>query len=432
MAESRYREVLSDHFPAEIKITLGDQVLVYHKELYTVGGEDGVKKTMGLRYGENPGQEAAVYRLVNGNLNIAGVSYIAPGKPLVSALADMDPAGNVMYGAGKHPSKINLTDVDSALNTLRYLVDKPAAVIVKHNTPCGAAEAESLAEAFSRAYEGDLVAAFGGAAVVNRPVDLECARLMNSHYLEVVAAPDYEEGAVGVLSKKPDLRILKLKNMERLGDYAFERFLDIKSLIDGGIIVQQSPLNAVLKPSDFKKAVSVHKGKSYESLREPDSRELSDLVFGWAVEQSVVSNSVLFVKDGRTVSIAGGQQDRVGVVEIAVFKAKRNYKERLCFKKYALSTNDLAKKLNENPQYRKDLESFAREAEEARGGLPGAVLVSDAFFPFRDALDAAIKEGITAVTHPGGAMRDYESIEAANEAHPPVAMVFTDQRAFKH
>jgi phosphoribosylaminoimidazolecarboxamide formyltransferase/IMP cyclohydrolase len=115
-----------------------------------------------------------------------------------------------------------------------------------------------------------------------------------------------------------------------------------------------------------------------------------------------------------------------------VFKAKRNYKELLCHKKYGMSTKDLEKKLTEKPAYQKDLDAFAREAEEARGGIPGSVLVSDAFFPFRDALDAAIKEGVSAVVHPGGAMRDYESIIAANEAEPPVAMVFTDQRAFKH
>ena len=109
---------------------------------------------------------------------------------------------------------------------------------------------------------------------------------------------------------------------------------------------------------------------------------------------------MLFAKTGATVSIAGGQQDRVGVVEIAVFKAKRNYKELLCYKKFGMSTKDLEKKLSENSAFQKDLEAFAREAEEARGGIPGSVLVSDAFFPFRDALDAAIKEGVSAVVHP--------------------------------
>jgi phosphoribosylaminoimidazolecarboxamide formyltransferase/IMP cyclohydrolase len=432
MADSQYRKVLTDNFPPEIKIVIGDTELIYRKELYTISDASGNERTEGLRYGENPGQEAAIYRLVNGNLSIAGVSYVGPNKPLVSGLGDMNPNSAMMYGSRKHPSKTNLTDVDSALNVLRYVTDTPAAVIVKHNTPCGAAVNTSLTEAFSKAYEADIVAAFGGAAVVNRSLDKATAELMNSQYLEVVAAPDYEDGAIEILAKKPDLRILKIKNIDRLSDYTHARFIDIKSLMDGGIIIQQSPLNLILKTSDFKTATSTFKGETYIAKRTPTDRELKDLLFGWAVEQAVVSNSVLFVKDGVTISIAGGQQDRVGVVEVAVFKAKRNYKELLCYKKYGLSTNDLEKKLAENPQYQKDLDLFKEDSEKARGGLPGAVLISDAFFPFRDALDVAIKEGITAVAHPGGAMRDYESIMAANEANPPVAMVFTDQRAFKH
>jgi phosphoribosylaminoimidazolecarboxamide formyltransferase/IMP cyclohydrolase len=432
MADSQYRKVLTDNFPDEITITIGEQSLLYRKELYTIPDESGGKRTEGLRYGENPGQEAALYRLVNGSLAIAGVSYVGPGAPLVSGLSDMDPKSSIMYGSRKHPSKTNLTDVDSALNVLRYLTDSPAAVVVKHNTPSGAALGETLGEAFLRAYEGDIVAAFGGAAVVNRALDKATAEVMNSQYLEVVAAPEYEDGAVGILSKKPDLRILKIKNIERLKEDQHARFLDVKSLLDGGVILQQSPLNRILSPVDFKPATSTYKGETYTAKRSPTDAELKDLVFGWAVEQGVVSNSVLFAKNGATVSIAGGQQDRVGVVEIAVFKAKRNYKELLCHKKHGVSTKDLEKKLKDNPGLKKDLDAFAREAEEAKGGLPGSVLVSDAFFPFRDALDAAIKEGISAVVHPGGAVRDYESIEAANEANPPVAMVFTDQRAFKH
>jgi phosphoribosylaminoimidazolecarboxamide formyltransferase/IMP cyclohydrolase len=432
MADSQYRKVLTDNFPEQIKIVVGESELIYRKELYTITDESGKQRTEGLRYGENPGQEAAIYRLVNGNLTIAGVSYVGPNIPLVSGLGDMDPKSAMMYGSRKHPSKTNLTDVDSALNVLRYVTDKPAAVIVKHNTPCGAAESDSLTDAFSRAYEADIVAAFGGAAVVNRALDKPTAELMNSQYLEVVAAPEYEEGTIDILSKKPDLRILKIKNIERLKEYSHARFIDIKSLLDGGIIIQQSPLNTILKTTDFKAAKSTFKGETYEAKRYPSEKELKDLLFGWQVEQAVVSNSVLFVKDGVTVSIAGGQQDRVGVVEVAVFKAKRNYKELLCYKKYGLSTNDLEKKLSENPKYKKDLKQFKEEAEKVNGGLIGAVMISDAFFPFRDALDVAIREGITAVAHPGGAIRDYESIIAANESDPSVAMVFTEQRAFKH
>ncbi|MDR1079902.1 MAG: IMP cyclohydrolase [Deltaproteobacteria bacterium] len=432
MSTSQYRQVLTDSFPPEITIDVGGTVLVYRKEIYTLRDGEGGERTDGLRYGENPGQEAALYRLVNGNLVLAGVEWVGPGLPLVSGLSEMDPKTSMMYGCRKHPSKTNLTDVDSALNALRYMEGAPAAVVVKHNNPSGAAMDRDLSEAFRKAYDGDAVAAFGGAAVVNRPLDKKTAEMMNSKYLEVVAAPDFEEGAVGILTAKPDLRIFRIKNIGRLNELAHKRFLDIKSLIDGGIVLQQSPDNRILTPDDFLPAECEYRGTVYRSERAPDRRELGDLCFGWAVEQAVVSNSVLFVKDGATVAIAGGQQDRVGVVEIAVFKARRNYAELLCWKKHGMLTGDLVKKAKESPALLKDLEAFRAEAAEARGGLPGSVLVSDAFFPFRDALDAAISEGITAVAHPGGAIRDYESLMAANEASPKVAMVFTGQRAFKH
>jgi phosphoribosylaminoimidazolecarboxamide formyltransferase/IMP cyclohydrolase len=432
MSESQYRQVLTDNFPPEIEIRIGDSILVYRKELYAITDDKGQKRSDGLRYGENPGQEAALYRLVNGALNIAGVEYVGPGLPLVSGLSDMDPNTAIMYGARKHPSKTNLTDVDSALNVLRYLTASPAAVVVKHNNPSGAALGENLSSAFKKAYDADIVAAFGGAAVVNRALDKTTAELMSSHYLEVVAAPDYEEGALEILSKKPDLRIFKIKNIDKLKEYQAKRFLDIKSLMDGGVIIQQSSVNKVHSPGDFQPAKAEYKGETYVSKRAPTEKELSDLTFGWAVEQAVVSNSVLFVKDGTTISIAGGQQDRVGVVEIAVFKAKRNYAELLCDKKHGCSVKDLEKKLKENPKLHDDILEFKSEAEKANGGLKGSALVSDAFFPFRDALDVAIKEGISSVAHPGGALRDFESIIAANEADPPVAMVFTGQRAFKH
>ncbi|MDR1166956.1 MAG: IMP cyclohydrolase [Deltaproteobacteria bacterium] len=431
MAQSQYREVLTDNFPPEISIHVGDQVLVYRKEVYKIQGEDGKTRADGLRYGENPGQEAALYRLVNGNLNIAGVEYARPGLPLVSGLADMDEKTAIMYGCRKHPSKTNLTDVDGALNVLRYVADSPAAVVVKHNNPSGAAVDPTLSQAFLKAYEADRVAAFGGAAVVNRPVDKATAEIMNSLYLEVVAAPDYEEGAVAILAQKPDLRILKIKNIERLKELQAARFLDFKSLIDGGIVLQQSPVNRVLGPADFTPGTCVHQGETY-STRPATEKELQDLAFGWAVEQAVVSNSVLFVKNGATVAIAGGQQDRVGVVEIAVAKARRNYLELLCQKRYRFSYKELELKVSRAEKSVSALKDLVAEAEENKAGLLGSVLVSDAFFPFRDALDVAIGAGISAAAHPGGALRDWESLVAANEAKPPVAVVFTGQRAFKH
>ncbi|MCX8012532.1 MAG: IMP cyclohydrolase, partial [Desulfobacterota bacterium] len=151
-----------------------------------------------------------------------------------------------------------------------------------------------------------------------------------------------------------------------------------------------------------------------------------------SVEQGVTSNSVLFVKDGVTVGIGTGEQDRVGVAEIAVFKAYTKYADALCFKEYGIPYKTLEKEIAEGKR-KLDLKlEIDEKVKTDKGGLLGSVMVSDAFFPFRDGVDVGIKEGITGIVHPGGSERDFESIEACNEAEPPVTMVFTGQRAFKH
>ena len=156
------------------------------------------------------------------------------------------------------------------------------------------------------------------------------------------------------------------------------------------------------------------------------------MLFGWSVEQGITSNSVIYVKDSVTVGIGTGEQDRVGVAEIAVFKAYTKYADALCFKKYGIpyKTFEL-----ETSQGKRDIAAL-REIDELtkkeKGGLIGSTMVSDAFFPFRDGVDAGIKEGVAAIVQPGGSDRDYESIEACNQASPKVAMVFTGQRAFRH
>jgi phosphoribosylaminoimidazolecarboxamide formyltransferase/IMP cyclohydrolase len=306
--KAAYRTIMDDHFPPEVKLTLGETVLTFRKRTWKLmDGGELVEK--GLRYGENPGQEAALYELTGGNLSLGQVKLIDPGNGLVSALSESD-----MLQAGKHPGKTNLTDVDNALNILRYLTARPAAAIMKHNNPSGVALAEDIATAYHRAFMADLIAAFGGAAVLNRPVDKACAELMAELYLEVVAAPDYEEGALELLkAKSKNLRILKIERIDRLADYRDSRFLDIKSLLDGGLILQTSSFNPIQSPADFLPARCEHQGKLYQPIRQPTPRELDDAVFGWAVEQGVSSNSVLYVKDGVTVGIGTGEQDRVGV-----------------------------------------------------------------------------------------------------------------------
>ncbi len=423
-----YRTIKGDHFPPEIRISFGDQTLIYRKRTWKIEVEPGVIEERGLRYGENPDQEAALYELVNGNLVLGECEYIQPGRGLVSSLREED-----LLQFGKHPSKTNLTDVDNALNVLRYLSKKPCCVIVKHNNPCGVAYGETLAEAFLRAFRADRIAAFGGAIALNRPVDKACAEAISEQYFEVVAAPEYEEGAVEILKKRKNLRIIRIKRMDKLEEYWHTRVIEFKSLIDGGIIIQQSQVNKVRGPEDLKPAVAVKPdGTEVRCRREPTPREIEDMLFGWAVEMGVTSNSVLFVKDLCTVAIGTGEQDRVGVTEIAIFKAYTKYADLLCYDRYGIPYKQLELEIRKGLRPETQKVEIDEETKAARAGLPGSVMVSDAFFPFRDAVDVALKEGISAIIQPGGSLRDWESIEACNEADPPVAMVFTGQRVFKH
>ncbi len=425
--KAMYRTVMADHFPPEMTISFGDQKLLYRKRTWKLPDAKGEVIEMGLRYGENPGQESALYELVGGNLTLGGCHFLDPGNGLTSAIDEA-----AMLQAGKHPGKTNLTDLDNGLNIIKYLQARPAAVILKHNNPCGAAWAGSLAEAYDRANLADRIAAFGGAAVFNRPLDRTTAELISRNYLEVVAAPDFEAGVLDILKKARDLRIIKVPNFGMLQHLVHARTVEFKALIDGGLIVQQSPLNAILKREDFKLAVAMHQGQEYRCQRQPSEREYDDLLFGWWVEQGITSNSVIFVKDGCTVGIGTGEQDRVGVAEIAVFKAYTKYADTLCFKQFGMPYKQLELEILRAKRDAADQVVIDMATQEARGGLSGAVMISDAFFPFRDGVDVGIRQGITAVAHAGGSVRDYEVIEACNEAEPPVAMVFTGQRCFKH
>jgi phosphoribosylaminoimidazolecarboxamide formyltransferase/IMP cyclohydrolase len=428
MAELKemYRTVMDDHFPETMTIAFGEQLLTYRKRAWKIPDEkSGELIEKGLRYGENPGQEAALYELVDGNLVLGECRFIEPGLGLVSSITEAE-----MLQAGKHPGKTNLTDLDNGLNVLRYLDTRPAAVILKHNNPCGAAHGSNLAEAYDRANMADRIAAFGGCVVFNQPVDKAAAELVAENYLEVVAAPEYEAGTVEILKQRANLRIVQVSRMDRLTDYRKYRFLEFKSLMDGGIIVQQSPLNAILSIKDFKPAETTYEGKSYKIKRLPTEKELNDLLFGWSIEQGVTSNSVLYVKDECTVGIGTGEQDRVGVAEIAVFKAYTKYADRLCFHKHSIPYKDLELAIAKGERDQALKEEIDSATQEAKGGLIGSTMVSDAFFPFRDGVDVGLKEGVTAVVQPGGSMRDFEVIEACNEAG--ATMVFTGQRAFKH
>lgn len=423
-----YRTIMDDHFPDEMIIKFGNHTLMYRKRTWKIPDDKtGELIEKGLRYGENPGQEAAVYELINGNLILGDCHFIQPGNSLVSSITEED-----MIQAGKHPGKTNLTDLDNGLNIIKYLMDRPAAAILKHNNPCGAAYGKTLAEAYDRANMADRIAAFGGCLVVNRALDKETAEMVSSNYLEVVAAPEYEDGTISILSKRKNLRIIRVSRIKDLEKYRTLRFVDFKSLIDGGIIVQQSPLNRIKSKEDFLPAKATYQGKEYVIERMPTEREYDDMLFGWNVEQGITSNSVIYVKDGVTVGIGTGEQDRVGVAEIAVFKAYTKYADALCFKKYNIPYKTFELDVKNGKRDRNKLLEIDEDTKKNKGGLIGAVMVSDAFFPFRDGVDVGIKEGVSAIVHPGGSERDFESIGACNEADPKVTMVFTGQRAFKH
>lgn len=412
--KSAYKTIMDDHFPPRMEISFVEadatrQTLVYEKASWLI---DGVEK--GLRYGENPGQEAAMYRLVNGNLTLGEVTCIQPGNALAS---DVE-----LLQSGKHPGKINVTDADNALNILRNLTEKPCAAIMKHNNPCGVAMAATLADAYNRANMADRLAAFGGAIALNREVDRATADLIVENYAEVVVAPEFADGVMDVFATKKNLRVLRIGNMARLRDFAAARFVDFKSLIDGGLIAQWSYAPEARRREDLMPARATYKGKDYEVNRTPTDAEYDDLLFGWMVEAGVTSNSVIYVRNGVTVGIGTGEQDRVGVAEIARDKAYRKLADRLAWEQHQTPYN-----LLDDPAARAEIDAAAAEQ---RGGLDGSCMVSDAFFPFRDGVDVGIREGISAIIQPGGSLRDFESIEACNEAD--VAMVFTGQRSFRH
>ncbi|GFM31663.1 IMP cyclohydrolase [Desulfovibrio subterraneus] len=420
--KNMYKTILGDPFPADMTVRLGDRELVYRKRTWTLEGEE-----KGLRYGENPDQPAALYELAEGSLTLGGVTFRGAGKGLVSALTEEH-----MIQAGKHPGKTNLTDVDNGINMLQYLTAKPAALILKHNNPCGAAWSDKgIADALDKAFRSDRIAAFGGAVVVNRPMDKAAAELVNSAYFEVVAAPDFEEGVVDILKKRKNLRILHIPGMARLEELVNEPFLDFKCLADGGIIIQQSFRNRILSVDDFIPATAEKNGVQV-AARKPTAQEAEDLLFAWAVESGVTSNSIIFARSGATVSIGTGEQDRVGCVELTVHKAYTKFADMLAFNEQNMSLYELKLKAQKDPALAEVLSDIEARTRAEKGGLMGTSMVSDGFFPFRDGVDAALAHGVAAIAQPGGSVRDHEVIQAVNEASPQVAMVFTGQRSFKH
>ena len=276
--------------------------------------------------------------------------------------------------AGKTLSYNNLADADAALECVKRFNDGPACVIVKHANPCGVALGADLAEAYARAFETDPTSAFGGIIAFNRALDAATARaILERQFVEVVVAPAVDDDALAVFAAKPNVRVLATGAWPGTAPIASHY-----ARIAGGLLVQDADRDA-LGVADLRVV----------TRRQPTAAELADLLFAWRVAMHVKSNAIVYAKDARTVGIGAGQMSRVVSARIAGFKAA-----------------------------------------EAGLAVQGAAMASDAFFPFRDGIDAAAAAGIACVIQPGGSMRDAEVVAAADEHG--LAMVFTGIRHFRH
>jgi phosphoribosylaminoimidazolecarboxamide formyltransferase / IMP cyclohydrolase len=288
-------------------------------------------------------------------------------------LVDGTVAGARML-AGKELSYNNIADADAALECVKAFEKTPACVIVKHANPCGVAIGTTALDAYTKAFETDPVSAFGGIIAFNQPLDAETARaIVDKQFVEVVIAPEVSDDARAAFESKPNVRVLACGVWPETAP----RVLEFKR-IAGGLLVQDSDRDTLLL-SDLKVV----------SRRVPDATELRDLLFAWHVAMFVKSNAIVYARDGRTIGVGAGQMSRVISAKIAGMKAA-----------------------------------------DAKLDITGSVMASDAFFPFRDGIDAAAADGIRAVIQPGGSMRDKEVITAADEHG--MAMVFTGVRHFRH
>lgn len=276
---------------------------------------------------------------------------------------------------GKPLSFNNIADTDAALECVKNFLPAPACVIVKHANPCGVATASTQLEAYQQAFTTDPVSAFGGIIAFNTELTLETAEvLLAKQFVEVVIAPSVTPEAITAFAQKPNIRLL---NCGPLRAATTQLSFDYKR-INSGLLVQENDI-AIINPAELQVVTQ----------RTPTAQELQDLLFAWKVVKYVKSNAIVYTKNNATLGIGAGQMSRVHSAKIAAIKAA-----------------------------------------EQNLDIKGAVMASDAFFPFRDGIDTAANAGITAVIQPGGSMRDTEVIQAADEAN--IAMVFTGIRHFRH
>jgi phosphoribosylaminoimidazolecarboxamide formyltransferase / IMP cyclohydrolase len=308
------------------------------------------ERAQSLRYGENPGQDAAFY-------------VERPGAGL----------GGLTQRGGKELSFNNLLDLEGALLAVDPFAAVTACAIVKHTSPCGLAVGESALDAYKKALACDPVSAFGSVIAFTVPVDDVTADAVSSLFVECIVAPQFSAGAVEILGRKKNLRVLE----GRAGLANADNHLDYKR-VRGGVLVQERA------PSVIDDA-----GWTLVTKRQPSDEEYRDLLFAWRAVASVKSNAIVLARDGATIGIGAGQMSRVDAAFLAAHKA-------------SLAGHETA----------------------------GSVLGSDAYFPFRDGIDQAADAGVRAIVQPGGSVRDPEVIAAANERG--LAMLFTGKRQFRH
>jgi len=304
------------------------------------------KKRLNLRYGENPHQKGAFYQ------------DVVIDEPSISSAVQLQ---------GKDLSYTNILDLNTALELVREFKE-PTVTIVKHMSPCAASSADTLLEAFEKAYNADPISAFGGIVGLNKIVDEKTAEKIASTFFDCVIAPDYEEKALNILRKRKNLRVMKSGELSK-----GKKEIDIVR-VRGGILLQEHD------------DAEVRNNLKFVTTKKPTPEQLESLLFAWKVVKYVKSNAIVVAKGKQTIGIGNGQTNRIDSVRIALQKA----------------------------------------GAKARGG----VLASDGFFPFKDSVEEAARNGISAIIQPGGSIKDQESIDSANEHD--VAMVFTGIRAFRH
>ena len=311
------------------------------------------------------------------NLQLVKVQDMRYGENPHQAAAfyrDLDPAAgsiaNYRQLQGKELSYNNIADADAAWEAVKTF-DAPACVIVKHANPCGVAVAADPLSAYKLAFATDITSAFGGIIAFNREVDAATVEVVSAQFLEVLLAPSFTDEAKALIAAKKNVRVLEIPLAPGANPFELKR-------VGGGVLVQTPDVRNVTLPE-----------LRVVTERAPSEQEMSDLLFAWRVAKFVKSNAIVFCKDGQTAGIGAGQMSRVDSTRIA-----------------------------------------ARKAADAGLPLVGAVAASDAFFPFRDGIDVIAEQGIKAIIHPGGSMRDEEVFAAANEHG--IAMVLTGVRHFRH